>query len=419
MIKKLLPKSNYAKNILTLMSGTGLAQAIPIAISPILTRIYSPEEFGIFAMYLAITAILSVLITGRYELAIMLPKKDEDAANILGLSVFLSFFVSLLLLVMVFIFGKQISELINMPEIKPWLYWIPASTLLTGIYQSLNYWSNRRAHYSRLAISRVFQSGGTAGGQLGAAIKTSTSAGLIGGQIFGLLTSTVVLAKLIATDDKKLIRKINKEDALEQCKRYINFPRYLIIAHVFNTASSQMAVMLLNTLFSSVVGGLYMLTQRVLGAPVTLVASALGDVFRQEASHSFAHTGQCKEIYLSTFKNLLIIATPVFLVFYFIAPELFTIIFGEKWREAGEYAQILTPMFYLRFVTSPLSSMFMIAEKQRLDLLWQIFLFLTTTASLVIGYYFDEVKLALLVYMLSYVVMFSINGVMTYKMAKG
>lgn len=120
--------------------------------------------------------------------------------------------------------GPKIAGLLNSPEVLPWLYWVPASTLLTGIYQSLNYWSNRRAHYSRLAISRVFQSIGASVGLLGMGFKGAAAGGLIAGQVFGQLISTVLLAKLIKKDDRKLLKSINMKDALTQASVTKTFP---------------------------------------------------------------------------------------------------------------------------------------------------------------------------------------------------
>ena len=88
MIRKILPKGEFSRNVLTLMTGTSIAQAIPIAISPILTRIYTPEDFGVFALYMAIATVVSVIATGRYETAIMLPKKDSEAINLFIVSIF-------------------------------------------------------------------------------------------------------------------------------------------------------------------------------------------------------------------------------------------------------------------------------------------------------------------------------------------
>ena len=111
MLKRFKPKSEFNRNILTLMTGTTIAQAIPIAISPILTRIYTPEDFGIFAIFLAITIIIGSIANGRYELAIMIPKKDEDAINIFALGFIITTSISLLLLVLVLIFQTYFTGL--------------------------------------------------------------------------------------------------------------------------------------------------------------------------------------------------------------------------------------------------------------------------------------------------------------------
>lgn len=402
------------------MAGTSLAQAIPIAISPILTRLYSPDDFGVFALFLAVTSILSVLATGRYELAIFLPKKDRDAIHVMALSIVLSCFVGAALLVIVFIFKHQISLLIGEPKIKNWLYWIPVSIMLTGIYQSFNYWSNRKAQFKRLSISRIVQSGTASIGQLGAGhIANAGSGGLIGGQLVGQAISSTVLALRVYQEDQALIQGVKRNRALALAKKYVKFPKYLILAHGFNTTSSQLPVLLLGVLFNSAAAGFYSLTQRVLAAPMSLVAGALGDVFRQEASHSFRHTGRCVEIYEKTFKRLLTISTIPFFIFFFIAPDLFAIVFGEAWRTAGEYAQTLTPMFFLRFITSPLSSMYMIAEKQKIDLSWQIALLTLTISSFAFGYYYKDIELIIFLFSCSYCFMYTINGLFSYRLAQG
>ncbi len=167
------------------MTGTAFAQALPIAVSPILTRLYTPADFGVFAMYMAIASILGVLVTGRYELAILIPKQDRDAIHIAALSAGLSVVLSGLLLLVVMFFNQAIAQLLGSPELSAWLYWVPASTLLSGIYQSLNYWSNRKSQYKRLAISRTAQSGSASLAQLGAGYVGAGATGLVGGQLAG------------------------------------------------------------------------------------------------------------------------------------------------------------------------------------------------------------------------------------------
>ena len=419
MLRKLLPKSSYARNVITLMTGTSIAQAIPIAISPILTRLYSPQEFGTFALYMALVSIVSVLVTGRYELAILLPKQDRDALNIVALAVGLSFILSTALFVLVALFNQPMARLLGAPEFAHWLYWIPVSTLLLGVYQSLNYWTNRKGQYRRLAVSRTVQSGTTSVAQLGGGYVKAHALGLIGGQVIGQALSTAVLALLICREDHALARKLGLARALALAKKYKNFPRFLIIAHGFNAGSRNVPVMLLNAFFGAATAGLFTLVQRVMGAPMVLIAGALGDVFRQEASHAYINTGNCRVVYRRTFQRLLAIALLPFAMFFFSAPMLFALVFGEQWRTAGTYAQILTPMFFLQFVTSPLSSMYMIAEKQRVDLLWQLGLFLLVACSFFLGYLCRIVKISLLAFSASYCLMYGINGIISHQLALG
>jgi O-antigen/teichoic acid export membrane protein len=197
MIQRLKPKSEFSRNVLTLMTGTTIAQAIPIAISPILTRIYTPEDFGVFALYIAITVIVSVIATGRYELAITLPKKDEDAVNIVALSIIITFFVSVLSFLVVFFLNAKITHLLKNQEISSWLYLVPLTVFFTGIYQSFNYWSNRKKQYKRLSISRVAQSGVTGTSNLTMGFLGFGSSGLILGGLIGQLLATTILWRLI------------------------------------------------------------------------------------------------------------------------------------------------------------------------------------------------------------------------------
>jgi O-antigen/teichoic acid export membrane protein len=402
--------------VITLITGTGLAQAIPIAISPILTRLYTPEEFGMFGMYLAIVSIFAVAATGRYELAILLPRNDKDAMNIVALSASLSVLFSLFLLIVVVVFGENITLLFGEPSLSAWLFWVPLSVLLVGVYQSLNYWSNRKGYYKRLAVSRTLQSVGASTTQVSAGYLNVGALGLIAGQVVAQIVSSSILAHQITKGDNKTLKQVSKKRMCVLAKKYNNFPKFLIAAHGFNTGSSQMPIMLLTAFFNSSVAGFYMLTQRVMGAPTTLIAGAIGDVFRQEASQAYRTTGNCRKTYTNTLKKLLLLSILPSVIFFFIAPGLFALIFGESWREAGVYAQILTPVFFLRFVTSPLSAMFMIAEKQKLDLVWQIGLFFLTVVSLVIGYHSDSVYLAISLFSASYSFMFLLNVVMTFKM---
>ncbi|MCK9472257.1 oligosaccharide flippase family protein [Sulfurimonas sp.] len=384
-MKRLKPKSEFSKNVLTLMTGTTIAQAIPIAISPILTRIYTPEDFGVFALYVAIASILSVIATGRYEMAIMLPKKDEDAVNIVALSIIISFFVSFISLVIVFIFNAKITNILGNPEISNWLYFIPITVLLTGVYQSFNYWSNRKKQYKRLAISRVVQSGSTATTNLGMGFGQMGSSGLILGQVLGLSIAVTILGRMIWEEDKNRLYSIKLLKIFAITRRYIKFPKFDILASFLNVSSHQITHILFNTLFNSTIAGYYYFTQKILGLPITFIASAISDVFRQIATIEYQQLGNAKKIYKSTFKKLFILSLFPSFILYFYSVELFVFVFGEQWSASGEYAKILVPMLFLRFISSPLSFMLYVGQKQHWNMYAQILFLTAIGASFTIG----------------------------------
>ncbi|NKQ41141.1 MAG: lipopolysaccharide biosynthesis protein, partial [Sulfurovum sp.] len=385
MIGRFKPKSEFSRNVLTLMTGTTIAQAIPVAISPILTRIYTPEDFGVFALYMSVASILSVMATGRYELAIMLPKKDEDAANIVALSIIISFFVSSIALLIVFIFNAQITNLLGNPEISNWLYFVPITVLLTGIYQSFNYWSNRKKQYKRLATSRIVQSGMTASTNLGMGFGGFGSFGLILGNIFGQGMAMFFLGKIVYEEDRNFLQKVKKLKIVALAKKYIQFPKFDIWASLLSVSSHQLMHILFNFLFSSTTAGYYYLTQRILGLPMAFIASAISDVFREEASKDFKKYGNAINIYKATLKKLLIISFFPSIFLYFFAVDLFVVVFGKEWTIAGEYVQILTPMLFIKFISSPLSFMLYIGEKQKLNLYSQVLFIISIIYSFLVS----------------------------------
>jgi len=374
MIKKLKPKSEFSRNVLTLMIGTTIAQAIPIAISPILTRIYTPEDFGVFALYMSIASIISVIATGRYELAIMLPKKDSDAINIVALSILISFFVSFISFVIVFIFNTQITNLLNNPEISNWLYFIPITILLTGIYQSFNYWSNRKKQYKRIATSRVVQSGSTASANLGMGFGGFGSSGLIVGQVLGKSISTAILGKLIWNEDKNKLNEIKNLKIFAMAKKYIKFPKITIWSSFINSFYNDGKFIILGIVFlPNIMGQLY-LAFRVLMIPVSIISTNIADVLFQKTSVMNNIKTSNKEILSKLIKVLFVLMSIALLptaIIYFFGENLFSFIFGKNWTEAGQYASVLAIALFFQFSIAPFCKVFYALEKNDLYLFWE------------------------------------------------
>ena len=387
MLKRFKPKSEFNRNILTLMTGTTIAQAIPIAISPILTRIYTPEDFGIFAIFLAITLIIGSIANGRYELAIMMPKKDEDAINIFALGFIITTSLSLLLLVLVLIFQKYFIFLLKNEEIGVWLYFVPISVFFFGIFNILNYFNNRKKNYKDISNANILKSIVAAIIQLSIGFIQQGATGLISGQIISQFFANTKLLKNIIKD-KVLISKITKKKIIALAKRYKNFPKYSMPSGLLNITSLQVPVFLLGAFFNIAIVGFYSLSYRFISLPMSIIGSSIGQVFFQKSSELKNDKKALKKITLETYKKLFKIGILPFAIITVFGDYIFAFVFGKDWIVAGEYAQLLAIWILFLFIHSPITNLFSTLEKQKDALLFNIIIIFSRVLILFFGGYF-------------------------------
>jgi len=397
MLKKLKPKSEFSRNVLTLMTGTTIAQAIPIAISPILTRIYTPEDFGVLAFFAAIVSIFGSIANGRYELAIMLPKKDEDAINIFALGVLITSVVSIILLCVVILFNKQITRLSGNDEISFWLYFVPLTVFLMGIWNILNYFNNRKKQYKDIAKATIIKSIGIAIIQLSIGSVKSGVTGLITGQIISQFFANTKLLKNI-TKDKILISKVSIVKIIALAKHHKDFPKYSVPTTLLDVMSLQAPIFMLSSLYlSSAMVGFYSFANRILQFPSGLISSSIGQVFYQSFAQLQNDKNAQLQLLYSTWKKLFLLGIIPFSIIFFLGEEIFTIVFGQNWDEAGKIASILSPMIFAMFISSSTSSAFTVLRMQNIGLYFGIFVLFTRPLSIFLGYQMESFYIGLLI----------------------
>lgn len=363
------------------MTGTGIAQAIPIAIIPILTRMFSPEDFGLLALYAACVSILGVVATGRYEIAIMLPKDDEDARLILQLSMLVALFFSLLISIPISIWNAQIARFLGNEDIAFWLYLVPVSVLFTGIYQALSYWNNRQKKFINTAVSRVNQSlfQGFAQTSLG---FLQLSGGLICGQFVGMVSGSIYLLKK-DRNYKSLIRKSKINSIQKQGIKYHKFPTYGVWGALCDAVAVQMPVIMLTKFYSNSVTGMFSLTFRVLNMPTSIISSAIAQVLFQKVVEISQTEPEKLNLYIiKMFLLLFFIYLPAVPVLFIWGESLFSIIFGNEWSQAGVYAGYLVIAVAVRFAVSPLSAVLGLEQNIKMGVLWQVLYLCTITVTL-------------------------------------
>lgn len=366
------------------MTGSIIAQAIPIAISPILTRIYTPEDFGAFALYMSIASIFATFATGRYELAIMLPKKDGDAANVLYLSLMIAFVIAFVSFLIILLFNREIISFLGDPSLAHWLYVIPLSVLFTGLYQSFNYWNNRKKQYKRLAVSRVTQSAVTGSTNLGMGFGGFGVSGLIVGGLSGQVAATSVLGRLIWKKDRKMFEYLNKLKLFALMKKYKKFP-LLNLPNAFIDSFRLSGInMLIAKYFATATLGQFSLAWKMVQVPIVLVGGALGQVFFQKVSS--AKKSDLYEIIVKYIIKASFVAAPIFLLVYLYSEDVFRFVFGKDWTLAGEAASVMAPWLFINFVSSPLVSVMLVLNKQEQVLIFSLF-YATVPLGLIITSY--------------------------------
>jgi len=409
-------RSEYGRSILTLVTGTTIAQAIPIAISPILTRLYTPDDFGFFALYFSTSTVLGVIATAKYEMAITLPEDESKSRSLVQLSITIAVVLSILLAVIVALFHNAIAAWlgIGQPEV---LYFLPVSLLIIGVNQSLYYFLNRKKNYKMMAASRVVRSTGYSVTSVAAGIFRGGGPLLVVSDLFGQILSAVV----ILFRDRTKFYPWHRADVAQVAREYQNFPRYSIVSGILEKLASNAPVFLITKLFvSTSTVGFFSFAQRIIISPSDLITRAISDVFRQQASESYFRAGECRAIFLSTFKRLLAIAIVPAIVGFFFVEDAFAFIFGEEWRIAGTYAKIMLPMFFLQFIVSPLSIMFVIAQKQKYDLLMQCFLLGFVVLSFYWGYTgYQSVEKCITFFTLVYCIKYIIEFLLSYRFSLG
>ena len=393
-------QSSFAANVSKLITGSVFAQGLGVLVAPIVARLFAPEAFGVAALFASITGIIGVVACLRYELSIMLPKTDEEAANLFGLSLFFVLIITGISALIIFFAGDVFIGLLNAPGLKKNLWLIPVSVLVSGTFLAQNYWNSRTKHFGRLSIARLISSVSAQSTVLGAGYAGFVSGGvLIGSRILGQLVSTLFLGRQIWQDDRHLFKTcIRWEKMMAGLRRHKNFLVYGTWSALLNTASQQMPVLLLSFYFSPKIVGFFALGKTVLSIPMSMVGAAISQVFFQKASEAHNRIGNLSEVVEEVFKRLVSIGIFPILLLTLIGQDIFIVAFGARWAEAGVYMQILGLWIFFQFISSPISTLFAVLEKQSYGLFFNVLLFITRVVSLIVGGITGDVMLTLLLF---------------------
>jgi len=379
--RRLLPKSRFARSVSLLAGGAAAGQAIVVAASPILTRLYSPEDFGALAVFASLLGILGVIASLRYQLAIPLPESSEEAANITVLSLVVVLGMAMLTAAIAIPLRQSIAEALNIPLLADYIWLLPLGLLFMGVYEVLNYWAIRNKAFGAIAQTKLTQSLGMVAVQVGgyALGPVALLIGRIVGQAAGIHRLGIRLA-----NNRHQFKHVRFSGLGASAKNYRSFPLISTWSGLSSAGGSQLPPLLIAIILGPAAAGLYALSNRVLSLPIGVISKSMGDVFYREAIEANAN-GKLGSLVVDIYSKMVFVSLPISFFLIISAPEVFRVLFGDNWAGSGELASWMTLWIFFQFVTTPLGRVFLILDRHGYALLFQVAFLLTTAISIVIG----------------------------------
>ena len=401
----------FYKNIFTMFTGTSAAQLIWILTIPFLTRMFSAAEFGVYQLFLSTTSIIIIFATARYETAIIVPKLKNEAIYLTFIPIILSSLYACVILFCLYFFKIEFS-IFDGILLNKYVKYIPIYIVLLSVYQSFYMWYIREKRYKIISMCLILFP------------VCNLFFAYFLQQIFyfsnGLVISTVLSRGIECIYFTYFfIKEINFNFRFSlirlKCvlKKYIDFPKYMILGDSIDNFAASLPAFLLNIFFGNQVTGYYSLANQCLNMPISLVSKSIGDVFKQGASKKYTENKECKDFYNANLKLLIKVSLIIGFFIFILAPVGFKIFFGPEWVQSGEYARYLILLFCGGVISSPLSNIFILARFQKLYLYIQIALLMINLTVLFIGgFYFKDIYLILFLLGLSKMI---ISMVIIYK----
>ena len=411
-------KDEFYANVLRMFTGT-VGSHILWALSMLaVARLYTPEYFGEGQLFISAASIAAVLATGRYEMAIVIPRYQFQALSLLLFSTILSGIGAVLFFLLLLVFPEEFVRIIGVASDSP--FFLPIYMLELCLYVLFYAWLVRTKKYTLVAKGTML-------------FPLIYLVLCVSFHFVWLPMHKLILATMLARggqlfyyghflyeDIKAQSRKISFQGIIRQGKAFADFPKFMLIGDFIDTAKSHTIPFFLTAFWGEAATGFYAMAAQVLAAPAALIAKSVGDVFRQEGSRLYAKYHECKAFYRKNLKLCMGYAAIICIAAYVVIPAVFPVVLGKKWELAGQYAQLMLPMTFFTLIASPLSSMYIVARKQNIYLRIQIAFLLSVIMGIgVAGWMGSNVETALMLWGLLMIIVSSISVYGGGKIARG
>lgn len=379
-----LRQSSFIKNMLIVMSGTAFAQAFGFALTPVISRLFTPDDFGIFGSFNAVLGVIAAGVTLDYSQAIMLPKEKNDALHLFFISVIATIIITFLCIIACLVVPSSMMAVMKSPN--AWaLVLLVFAILITGLNVSLQSWCVRIKAFKHTSASQVIRSVSSNGMQIGFGFLQTGPIGLIISSVIADFLASINLFRVFLSDFKQSFANIKLSRLQELSKEYIDFPMYSASQNVINALSSGLPVLLLTHFFGIAVAGAYAFGLRLLATPMGLVTRALRQVLFQKASEIQHQGGSLLSLYFKVTLGLFSLGIIPTIILFVWSPQIFAFIFGSQWYEAGVYARWLILWMLFVFCNVPAVLFARLIRIQKTVFYYDLILLFARSAALCIG----------------------------------
>lgn len=396
-IRKILG-SSYIKNTSTLFSGNALGQIIRISLYPIIARLYLPNNFGTFSIFLTITGILTTLANAEYYNAIVLPKDDKDAIALVQLNIIINTFLFFLTSTFLF-FREPIALLLGEPILSKYLLFIPIIVWLSAIWKSIQFWFIRTKKYFSISLYSVSNISINAGFKTFFGLINILNWGLIWSSILAPISAFIIL---IIKDPYKFkhfyLLKWNWKDIHKVAVRYINFPKFALPTSFINILSVSIPTLLFTPVFGAYQVGLFAMAISLTLTPINTFCGSLYQVTYQKFSNLYHSKKALLPYYKKFIKHYLFLAIPGFILIYYITPWLTTVLLGNEWIQTAIYVQYLLPWLFLIGIVKVMSFIPDIFYLQKYEMFVEIIYLIIRFSTVNIGIFYQNIQLAIILF---------------------
>ncbi len=366
-----LARGGFLKNAIKLAGSTALSQVILVLASLVLTRLYTPEDFGILAIFISLFGQAVVLTSFCYECSIPLPKEEDEAIDLLIFSLILTGVTSTIVAITIGCYGYNIAIWAKAPTSEPFLWLLPIIVFFGGIYQNFNYWSLRAKAFDLIARTKIAQSAWTTGTQITIGLIAHGALGLLIGYLLNQTIGTWQQAVFFLNNNHQRIKLVSFIRISVVARKYFSDAMTTTISSFIYASGSAVPALLLSSFYGTTAVGSFSLAQRVTSIPALLISASLSQVFLSHAAEMIrTDPKELKRLFLKTSFLLFSVSLPIGLVLL-TSPWFFPIVFSKIWLESGTMAQAMVPMFVSSISIAPLSILLWVG-KQSWMLIWNI-----------------------------------------------